>query len=90
VTNWQVLPWSHADYRETPGAFNSHQTIITVPSDTITLYFGAWKKWAIGAREFLVNYDNLRIFPLSIKFTSQKTWQIFFRSSTNIYQWFRT
>ena len=61
VTNWQVFPWSHVDFRESPTKFNSAQYIFAAPSDTITIYFSAWKKWAIGRREFLVNYDNLSL-----------------------------
>ncbi|MGE5265703.1 MAG: hypothetical protein ACM3S0_20180 [Acidobacteriota bacterium] len=61
VNNWQVFPWSRVDFRESPDGFAHHVTTFTAPSSTITLYFSAWKKWAIGAREFLVNFDNLSL-----------------------------
>ncbi|MBI4785596.1 MAG: Ig-like domain-containing protein [Chloroflexi bacterium] len=61
VTNWQVFPWSQVDYRESPTKFNTAEYIFTAPTDTLTLFFSAWKKWAIGRREFLVNFDNLSL-----------------------------
>jgi hypothetical protein len=59
VSNWQTLPWGHVDYRESPTKINSFTYVITTPSDTLTVYFRAWKKWAIGAREMLLNFDDL-------------------------------
>jgi len=59
IEDWQVFPWRHVDYRESPTQMNSFTTVIFAPSDTLTLYFRAWKKWAVGAREFLVNFDDL-------------------------------
>ena len=59
VSNWQTIPWGHVDYRESPTKMNSFSYVITAPSDTLTVYFRAWKKWAIGAREMLLNLDNL-------------------------------
>ena len=59
VSNWQTFPWQHVDYRESPTTINSFTYIITAPSDTLTVYFRAWKKWAIGAREMLLNLDDL-------------------------------
>ncbi len=61
VNNWQVFPWQNVGYRETPPQINATTYTFTAPSDTITIYFAAWKKWAIGAREFLVNFDNLSL-----------------------------
>ncbi|MDE3091318.1 MAG: hypothetical protein KGJ80_18280 [Chloroflexota bacterium] len=59
VSNWQTLPWGHVDYRESPTKINSFTYVIIAPSDTLTVYFRAWKKWAIGAREMLLNFDDL-------------------------------
>ncbi len=59
VDNWQTLPWGHVDYRESPTKINSFTYVIFAPSDTLTVYFRAWKKWAIGAREMLLNFDDL-------------------------------
>ena len=59
VSNWQTLPWGHVDYRESPTKMNSFTYVIFAPSDTLTVYFRAWKKWAIGAREMLLNFDDL-------------------------------
>ena len=59
VSNWQTLPWGHVDYRESPTKINSLSYVIFAPSDTLTVYFRAWKKWAIGAREMLLNFDDL-------------------------------
>ncbi len=61
VTNWDVMPWSHVDFRESPTTMDAYTRVITAPTNTITVYFAAWKKWAVGAREFLVNYDNLSL-----------------------------
>jgi hypothetical protein len=59
VSNWQTLPWGHVDYREAPTKINSFTYVIFAPGDTLTVYFRAWKKWAIGAREMLLNFDDL-------------------------------
>jgi hypothetical protein len=59
VDNWQTLPWGHVDYRESPTKINSFTYVIFAPSDTLTVYLRAWKKWAIGAREMLLNFDDL-------------------------------
>ncbi len=59
VANWQTLPWGHVDYRELPTKINSFTYVIFAPSDTLTVYFRSWKKWAIGAREMLLNFDDL-------------------------------
>ena len=61
VQNWQVLPWSTVGFRESAPAINSFSQVIFPKTDTITVYFSAWKKWAVGAREFLVNYDDLSV-----------------------------
>ncbi|MCL4395385.1 MAG: hypothetical protein M1482_11400 [Chloroflexi bacterium] len=59
VSNWQMIPWGHVDYRESPTKINSFSYVLLAPSETLTVYFRAWKKWAIGAREMLLNLDNL-------------------------------
>ena len=59
VSNWQTLPWGHVDYRESPTKINSFTYVIFAPSNTLTVYFRSWKKWAIGAREMLLNFDDL-------------------------------
>lgn len=59
VDNWQTLPWGHVDYRSSPTKINSFTYVIFAPSDTLTVYFRSWKKWAIGAREMLLNFDDL-------------------------------
>jgi len=61
VTNWQVLPWGQVLYRETRPKMLPYTTVIFAPTDTVTLYFRAWKKWAVGAREFLVNFDDISL-----------------------------
>lgn len=61
VTNWDALPWGHVDYNTLTPKMNTFTTVITAPSDTITLFFRAWYKWAIGSREFAVNLDNLSL-----------------------------
>lgn len=61
VTNWDVFPWGHVDFRESPTAMNGYTRVITAPTATMTVYFVAWKKWAVGARELLVNFDNLSL-----------------------------
>jgi hypothetical protein len=59
VNNWQVFPWQQVYYRESPGSFSNYQTVLWAQSDTITVYFRLWKKWAIGHREVLLSLDNL-------------------------------
>jgi hypothetical protein len=59
VSNWQTLPWGHVDYRESLTKINSFTYVIFAPNNTLTVYFRAWKKWAIGAREMLLNFDDL-------------------------------
>ena len=59
VNNWQVFPWQQVDYRESPTQMNNYVTVLWAQSDTITIYFRLWKKWAIGHREVLLNLDNL-------------------------------
>lgn len=61
VTTWQVVPWGHVDYTETPTQVNAYTTVFAAPSDTLTVYFRGWKKWAVGQREFLLNLDNLSV-----------------------------
>jgi hypothetical protein len=61
VQNWQVLPWGLVGFRETAPQINSFTQVIFPTTDTITVYFNGWKKWAVGAREFLVNYDDLSV-----------------------------
>jgi hypothetical protein len=61
VSNWQVIPWGTVVYRETPPKMMPFSTVIFAPADTITLYFRAWKKWAVGAREFTLNLDDISL-----------------------------
>jgi len=61
VPNWFVIPWSNVGYRETLPRINSFSQAFIAPSSTITIYFRGWKKWAVGAREFLVNFDDLSV-----------------------------
>lgn len=58
VTNWQTMPWE-TEYREKPTKFNNFNAQIFAPGNNLTLYFRAWKKWAQGRREFLVNLDQI-------------------------------
>lgn len=58
VTNWQTMPWE-TEYREKPTKFNQFNAQIFAPGNNLTLYFRAWKKWAQGRREFLVNLDQI-------------------------------
>ncbi|MBI5302075.1 MAG: hypothetical protein HY868_08060 [Chloroflexi bacterium] len=60
VTNWQTMPWT-TEYRDLPTKINSYSAIFFAPSDTVTLFFRAWKKWPTGNREFLVNLDALSV-----------------------------
>ena len=60
VANWQTLPWT-TEYRDTPTKFNAYTATFFAPSDTITLFFRAWKKWPTGNREVLVNLDALSV-----------------------------
>lgn len=59
VSNWDVFPWGQVSYRETTPKMNPFNKVIFAPTNSLTLYFRAWKKWAIGAREFLVNFDDI-------------------------------
>ncbi len=59
VDNWQVIPWGHTDYRESPTKMNSFSTVLFAPAETLTIYLRGWKKWAFGNREFLLNLDDV-------------------------------
>jgi len=60
VTNWVTFPWT-TEYRDNPTKINSYSTQIFAPSDTVTVFFRAWKKWPTGNREVLVNLDALSL-----------------------------
>lgn len=57
--NWEVIPWRTVVYRETPPKMMPFSTVVFAPADTVTLYFRAWKKWAVGARELTLNFDDI-------------------------------
>jgi hypothetical protein len=47
--------------REEPGPMQRYSTIFQAPSDKITIFIRAWKKWGTTSNEFLVNLDAIKL-----------------------------
>ena len=61
VAGWQDLPWDEISLRTDPGAFSSYTAHLVAPSQPLTLYIRAWKKWATAGRELDVNLDAIAL-----------------------------
>ncbi len=66
--------WANLDYKEyapvspiylrtAPGSYSAYSVKFTAPSDTITLFVMAHKKWATGGRELDADVDAISIVP---------------------------
>ncbi len=61
--NWQFVPVSPIYVRTAPGAHSTYSVQFVAPSDSITLFVMAHKKWATGGRELDANVDAISIVP---------------------------
>lgn len=61
--SWQFVPVSPIYVRTAPGAFSTYSVQFVAPSDSITLFVMAHKKWATGGRELDANVDAITIVP---------------------------
>ena len=61
VGTWTDLGWNKEYPRLAPGAMDTYTTVITAPSDKMTLFIRAWKKWPTGQREFDIDLDGLSL-----------------------------
>jgi LysM repeat protein len=61
VQRWITLPWDRVYIREEPGPMQRYTTIFQAPSDKITIFIRAWKKWGTTRKEFLVNLDAIKL-----------------------------
>jgi hypothetical protein len=61
VAGWQDLPWDEISLRTDPGAFSTHTAHLVAPSQPLTLFIRAWKKWPISGGELAVNLDGIAL-----------------------------
>jgi hypothetical protein len=61
VTNWAELPWDTVYTRLEPGQMSGFTTTFAAPSDKITIFIRAWKKWATVGRELDVDLDSITL-----------------------------
>jgi hypothetical protein len=61
VDNWVELPWDTVYTRLAPGTMSSYKTTFEAPSDEITLFIRAWKKWGTTSKELDVNFDSITL-----------------------------
>lgn len=61
VDKWTDLGWNKEYPRLAPGAQETYTTVITAPSDKLTLFVRAWKKWPTGQREFDIDLDGVSL-----------------------------
>jgi hypothetical protein len=61
VDNWVEIPWDTIYDRVDPGSMNEYITNFEAPSESITLFVRAWKKWGTARKELDVNLDNIKL-----------------------------
>lgn len=61
VDNWVEIPWDEVHTRLDPGEMSSYTVTFKAPSDEITLFIRAWKKWGTARRELDVNLDTITL-----------------------------
>jgi hypothetical protein len=61
VDNWVVIPWDEVYTRLDPGEMSSYTVTFEAPSNEITLFIRAWKKWGTARREMDVNLDAITL-----------------------------
>jgi len=71
VAGWQDLPWDEISLRTNPGAFSSYTARLVAPSQPLTLFIRAWKKWATPERELDVNLDAIMLRRCGLTPTSE-------------------
>ncbi len=69
LANWQYVPVSPIYVRTAPGAYSTYSVQFVAPSDSITLFVMAHKKWATGGRELDTNLDAISIVPCKVSGT---------------------
>ena len=61
VGNWEELPWDTIYPRAWPGDMESFAVRFEAPSNCVTLYLRAWKKWGRSFEELDVNLDQISL-----------------------------
>lgn len=61
VDNWVEIPWDEVHTRLDPGEMSSYMVSFEAPSNEITLFIRAWKKWGTARRELDVNLDTITL-----------------------------
>ena len=61
VDNWVEIPWDRVHPRTDPGRMARYSAEFEAPSDEITLFIAAWKKWGTVQKELDVNLDSIRL-----------------------------
>jgi hypothetical protein len=61
VDNWVEIPWDTVYTRLSPGEMEGYEATFVAPSDQITLFIRAWKKWGTVSRELDVNLDGITL-----------------------------
>jgi hypothetical protein len=61
VDNWVEIPWDEVYTRLDPGEMSSYTATFEAPSNEITLFIRAWKKWGTASRELDVNLDAITL-----------------------------
>jgi hypothetical protein len=61
VEEWVEIPWDRVYPRTDPGRMSRYTTFFEAPSDEITIFIAAWKKWGTARKELDVNLDSIRL-----------------------------
>ena len=61
VGEWITLPWNTIYLRTSPGPMLQYGVRFVAPSNTVTLFIRAWKKWATSNRELDTNIDSVKL-----------------------------
>ncbi len=61
VDNWVEIPWDTVYTRLEPGAMSDYTASFEAPSNQITIFIRAWKKWGTVRRELDVNLDAITL-----------------------------
>jgi hypothetical protein len=61
VDNWVEVPWNRVYPRLEPGRIRNYSASFKAPSEKITVFIRAWKKWGTAMKELDVNLDSIKL-----------------------------
>jgi hypothetical protein len=61
VDNWVEIPWDTIYPRLEPGDMEQYSKTFEAPSNKVTIFIRAWKKWGTTRRELDVNLDAIKL-----------------------------